>query len=142
MTGRSASTVTVSWVRVRLAQKDAASAAPTEGELILRADRAAVDGEHMLFLVGDEEVFSLDRRFYRSHAWFVDRPTFAEWLRERRTAHANHGRAWSGQEDERLRAAITGGLDWSAISAGHGRSVTALRRRAARLAAGAQKGDR
>jgi len=65
------------WIRVRLATpKTDNPTAPTQGELVLRADRVAVDAEVLLFLCDGHVVFRLDRCYFRALTWFVDRPNF------------------------------------------------------------------
>ena len=122
------------WVRVRLAAPPHPDYPDrpglTEGELVLRADGVSQGDEHVTFFVGDEEVFQLKRSYYRNHAWFVDRPTFGEWLRERRAQYENQGRAWTADEDVQLLKEITDELPWRRISDRHGRSISAVRRRA------------
>ena len=120
-------TETAAWVRVRLS----AEAGMTEGELVLRADRVRVDGEHLEFLVGDQVVYRLDRAYFRALAWFVDRPTFGEWLRSRRKQYPNSHTRWSVREDQELREEIADGWDWARIAKAHGRTVSAVKRQAA-----------
>ena len=123
---------TASWVRVRLmAPKDDDAPALTEGELVLRADRVAVDEEHLNFLLADETVFRLDRRYFRALTWFVDRPTFGEWLKARRAQFPNSHHRWSTGEREQLAREIAAGWEWSRISEAHGRTVSAIQRQAA-----------
>jgi hypothetical protein len=134
---RAAEAGTRSWVRVRLTDTAQTSQpALTEGELILRADTVAQLPDAVVFLVGDEEVFRLERCYYRTHAWFVDRPTFAEWLRQRRAHHPQQGRVWTPEEIARLKEATAGPLTrerWERAAAEFGRSVTAVRTKAAWL---------
>lgn len=125
---------TASWVRVRLmAPKDGDCQALTEGELVLRADRVAVDEGHLNFLLAGEVVFRLDRRYFRALTWFVDRPTFGEWLKLRRKQYPNSHHRWSDGEVEKLRGELAAGADWQQISDRHGRTVSALKRQAAQL---------
>jgi hypothetical protein len=123
------------WVRVRLAgpadPQRPGTPALTEGELVLRADRVSVDKTEMVFVCGEEEVFRLDRRYFRSLAWFVDRPTFADWLRGRRAQYPNAHRRWSALEIAKLREAVEAGRGWPQIAAAHGRTLTAVERQAA-----------
>jgi hypothetical protein len=132
-------TPTAKWVRVRLgAPADSGVPALTDGELILRADRVEPGKTLVRFYVGDEEVFRLPRDYYRTHALFVDRPTFAEWLRERRANYPRQGIVWSPAEVERLRNAKTTGLDWAGwekLAARFGRSVGSVQRKARQIAA-------
>jgi hypothetical protein len=124
---------TAKWVRVRLAapkNPGPGGRALAEGELVLRADRVTAGAEHVVFHVGDEEVFCLDRRYYRTHAWFVDRPTFAEWLRSRRAQYPNQHRPWSEDEAWQLRKEITDNAAWEQVAKWHGRTVAAVRRKA------------
>jgi len=125
---------TAGWVRVRLtAPQDARGprgVALTEGELVLRADRVAVDEGALVFLCADEVVFQLDRRYLRSMAWFVDRPTFGEWLRSRRKQYPNSHTRWSVEERERLAKELGGGQSWQKIADVHGRTVHAVQREA------------
>ena len=123
---------TAGWVRVRLT--DNHTTALTEGELVLRADRVrvATDGENLEFLLADDVVFRLDRRYFKALAWFVDRPTFGEWLKARRAQHPNSHRPWSEDERRRLDTEIgLYGMGWQQIAQAHGRTVSAVRRRAA-----------
>lgn len=122
-------TETASWVRVLLA----ADSGTTEGELVLRADRVAVREEHLEFLVADEVVYRLERRYFRALAWFVDRPTFGEWLRARRAQFPHSRTRWSEVERQRLAAEVAHGWDWARIAKGHGRTVSAVKRQAALL---------
>lgn len=125
---------TAGWVRVRLSAPQDTSGprgvALTEGELVLRADRVAVDEGELVFLCADEVVFQLDRRYFRSMAWFVDRPTFAEWLRSRRKRYPNSHTRWSTQEREQLAKELGGGNSWQRIADVHGRTVHAVQREA------------
>ena len=125
---------TAGWVRVRLTapqdQQGPRGVSLTEGELVLRADRVAVDEEELVFLCADEVVFQLDRRYFRSMAWFVDRPTFAEWLRTRRKQYPNSHTRWSSEEREQLAHELGGGHSWQRIADGHGRTVHAVQREA------------
>lgn len=125
---------TAGWVRVRLTapqdQRGPRGVSLTEGELVLRADRVAVDEEELVFLCADEVVFQLDRRYFRSMAWFVDRPTFAEWLRTRRKQYPNSHTRWSSEEREQLAHELGGGHSWQRIADGHGRTVHAVQREA------------
>ncbi|MGH6654449.1 MAG: hypothetical protein ACRDVE_04505 [Actinocrinis sp.] len=124
------------WVRVRLtAPQDAngpRGVSLTEGELVLRADRVAVDEDDLVFLCAEEVVFKLDRRYFRALTWFVDRPTFAEWLRSRRKQYPNSHTRWSGDERGRLAAEVDSGHGWQRISDLHGRTVHAVQREAVR----------
>jgi hypothetical protein len=113
---------TAKWVRVRLA-------AP-ESELVLRADEVVLGAGAVVFLVAGEETFRLDRRYYRTHAWFVDRPTFAEWLRSRRAQYPNQHRPWSEDEAWQLHKEITDNAAWEQVAKWHGRTVAAVRRKA------------
>lgn len=129
---------TAGWVRVRLTGPTSPSYPDrpplTEGELVLRADRVAVDADHLVFLCADEEVFRLPRRYFRSLAWFVDRPTFAEWLRARREKYPNQRRPWSEDERRRLDDEIgLYGMGWEQIAKAHGRTVAAVKRRAKKI---------
>jgi len=120
------------WVRVRLATpKSVVQAAPTEGELVLRADRVAVEDHQICFLVNGETVYRLDRRYFRALTWFVDRPTFGEWLRARRAQFPNSHTRWSEIERKRLAAEVAHRFDWARIATGHGRTVSACKRQAA-----------
>ena len=125
---------TAGWVRVRLtAPQDPhgpRGVALTEGELVLRADRVAVDEGSLVFLCADEVVFQLDRRYFRSMAWFVDRPTFAEWLRTRRKQYPNSHTRWSTLERDQLALELGGGSTWQRIADVHGRTVHAVQREA------------
>jgi hypothetical protein len=121
-------TGTATWVRVRLT--DDRSPALTEGELVLRADRVAVGDEHLAFYVADEVAYRLERRYFKALTWFVDRPTFGEWLKARRAQHPNSHRRWTDAESQRLREEIAAGLDWPRIAEAHGRTVSAVQRQA------------
>ena len=125
---------TAGWVRVRLTApqdpRGPRGVALTEGELVLRADRVAVDEGSLVFLCADEVVFQLDRRYFRSMAWFVDRPTFAEWLRTRRKQYPNSHTRWSSEEREQLAHELGGGSSWQRIADVHGRTVHAVQREA------------
>jgi len=103
---------TAGWVRVRLT-------APQD-----------VPGPRGVSLTEDEVVFQLDRRYFRSMAWFVDRPTFGEWLRSRRKQYPNSHTRWSGEEREQLAKELGGGQSWQRIADGHGRTVHAVQREA------------
>lgn len=122
------------WVRVRLGApanpQHSNRPTPTEGELVLRADRVAVDADRMMFIVDDEVAFELERRYFRSMAWFVDRPTFAEWLRARRAQYPNAHTPWSDLEVETLRGEVEAGADWAQIAKAHGRTSSAVKRQA------------
>jgi hypothetical protein len=124
------------WVRVRLcapAQADGPRGVSlTEGELVLRADRVAVDEEQLVFLCAEEVVFRLDRRYFSALTWFVDRPTFGEWLRARRKQYPNSHTRWSGEERDRLAEELGSGFDWQRISDLHGRTIHAVQREAVR----------
>lgn len=120
---------TASWVRVKLS----AEAGMTEGELVLRADRFVVEEEHVVFLVGEEVAYRLERRYFRALTWFVDRPTFGEWLKLRRKQYPNSHHRWSDGEVEKLRAELAAGDGWQQISDRHGRTVGAVKRQAALL---------
>ena len=123
---------TASWVRVRLmTPKDGDCQALTEGELVLRADRVAVDEEHLNFLLAGEVVFRLDRRYFRALTWFVDRPTFGEWLKARRAQYPNSHKPWSEADTVRLAAAVARGVDWPKIALMLGRTASACQRQAA-----------
>lgn len=126
---------TASWVRVRLmAPKDGDCQALTEGELVLRADRFVVEDEHLVFLVGEEVAYRMERRYFRALTWFVDRPTFGEWLRLRRKQYPNSHTRWTEDEVRRLDDEIgLYGMDWQRISDRHGRTVAAVKRQAAYL---------
>lgn len=126
---------TASWVRVRLTGPAAADGPSlTEGELVLRADRVAVNEGTMLFLCADEVVFELDRSYFRSMAWFVDRPTFAEWLKGRRAKYPNQHKPWSSEEITRLDDEIgLYGMSWEQIAKAHKRTVNAVRAKAAQI---------
>lgn len=135
MTTSSSSARHASWVRVRLSgprdPKNPDRAPLTDGELVLRADRVAVNEGTMLFFCADEVVFELDRRYFRSMAWFVDRPTFAEWLRSRRATFPNQHRPWTAEERTRLDDEIgLYGMDWEQIAKAHGRTVAAVKQQA------------
>lgn len=116
----------VAWVRVKLS----AEAGMTEGELVLRADRFVVEDEHVAFLVGDEVVYRMERRFFRALTWFVDRPTFGEWLRSRRKQYPNSHKPWSEVDSVRLAAAVARGVDWPEIALMLGRTASSVQRRA------------
>ena len=122
-------TGTATWVRVRLTNDR--SPALTEGELVLRADRVAVEDEHLAFYVADEVAYRLERRYFRALTWFVDRPTFGEWLKARRAQHPNSHYRWTRSESEQLREQIAAGWDWARIATNHGRTVSAVKRQAA-----------
>jgi len=64
------------WVRVTLA-------APAAGELVVRADSMLTQSEHVVFLLGNMEVFRLERRFYAASMWFVARPSLRDRLLRR-----------------------------------------------------------
>lgn len=113
------------WVRVRLAGERGL----TEGDLVLRADRVAVDDEHLLFMLGEDVVFRLDRRYFRALTWFVDRPTFGEWLKARRAQFPHSHTRWTEVETERLLAEVAHSWDWARIAEGHGRTVNAVKAR-------------
>ena len=125
---------TAGWVRVRLTApqdpRGPRGVSLTEGELVLRADRVAVDEDSLVLLCADEVVFQLDRRYFRSMAWFVDRPTFAEWLRTRRKQYPNSHTRWSGEERAQLAQELGGGNSWQRIADVHGRTVHAVQREA------------
>lgn len=127
---------TAGWVRVRLTApqdpRGPRGIALTEGELVLRADRVAVDDEHLVFLCSDEVVFRLDRRYFRALTWFVDRPTFGEWLKARRKQYPNSHTRWSEQERGKLAEEVGQGFTWRRISDLHGRTVNAVQREAVR----------
>jgi len=128
---------TAGWVRVRLAAPMDVSNGPrgvslTEGELVLRADRVSVDEDSLVFLCSDEVVFRLDRRFFRTLTWFVDRPTFGEWLKARRKQYPNSHTRWSEVERERLAKEVAAGVAWRRIADLHGRTVHAVQREAVR----------
>jgi hypothetical protein len=129
-------TAKAGWVRVRLtAPQDTRGprgVSLTEGELVLRADRVAVDEEHLVFLCAEEVVFRLDRRYFRALTWFVDRPTFGEWLRARRKQYPNSHTRWSEDERGRLAAEVETGYGWQKISDLHGRTIHAVQREAVR----------
>jgi len=124
------------WVRVRLtAPQDTRGprgVSLTEGELVLRADRVAVDEENLVFLCAEEVVFRLDRRYFRALTWFVDRPTFGEWLRARRKQYPNSHTRWSEDERTRLADEVGSGYGWQKISDLHGRTIHAVQREAVR----------
>lgn len=126
---------TASWVRVRLAApSDEPNITLTEGELVLRADRVAVEDEYLVFLLSDEPVFRLERRYFRALTWFVDRPTFGEWLKARRSQYPNSHKPWSGDECDRLTTEIQlYGMGWQQIADAHGRTPSSVRRQAQRL---------
>jgi hypothetical protein len=125
---------TAGWVRVRLAapvdQRGPRGVSLTEGELVLRADRVSVDEDSLVFLCADEVVFRLDRRFFRTLTWFVDRPTFGEWLKARRKQYPNSHTRWSAAEREQLAGEVQAGMAWRRISDLHGRTVHAVQREA------------
>jgi hypothetical protein len=127
---------TAGWVRVRLAApvdaRGPRGVSLTEGELVLRADRVSVDEDSLVFLCSDEVVFRLDRRFFRTLTWFVDRPTFGEWLKARRKQYPNSHTRWSDVERERLAHEVSTGVTWRRISDLHGRTVHAVQREAVR----------
>ena len=127
---------TAGWVRVRLTApldpRGPRGVSLTEGELVLRADRVAVDEGALVFLCADEVVFQLDRRYFRSMAWFVDRPTFGEWLRARRKQYPNSHTRWSTDERSQLAGELEQGLEWRRIADVHGRTVNAVQREAVR----------
>lgn len=127
---------TAGWVRVRLAApidpRGPRGVSLTEGELVLRADRVSVDDDSLVFLCSDEVVFRLDRRFFRTLTWFVDRPTFGEWLKARRKQYPNSHTRWSDGERERLAHEVDSGVTWRRISDLHGRTVHAVQREAVR----------
>ena len=102
----------------------------TEGELVLRADRVAVDEESLVFLCAEEVVFKLDRGYFRALTWFVDRPTFGEWLKARRKQYPSSHTRWSEDERGRLAAEVESGFGWQRISDLHGRTVHAVQREA------------
>ncbi len=128
--------MTAGWVRVRLTApqdpRGPRGIALTEGELVLRADRVAVDDEHLVFLCSDEVVFRLDRRYFRALTWFVDRPTFGEWLKARRKQYPNSHTRWSQDERTQLAEEVGQGFTWRRISDLHGRTVNAVQREAVR----------
>lgn len=121
---------TAKWVRIRLTSPATDGPSLTEGEIVLRADSMLTDGEQWVFLLGAVEVFRLERRYHASHAWFVDRPTFAEWLRARRAQYAMQHRPWSADETFRLRQEITDGVSWERIAILHKRTVGAVKAKA------------
>jgi hypothetical protein len=127
-------TKTATWVRVSLAapadQRGPHGVSMTEGELVLRADRVQVQEDTLLFLVGDDVVFRLDRRFFRALTWFVDRPTFGEWLKARRKQYPNANRRWGDEEITQLRGEVGAGLSWPEIGDRHGRTANAVQDRA------------
>lgn len=127
---------TAGWVRVRLAApvdpRGPRGVSLTEGELVLRADRVSVDEDSLVFLCSDEVVFRLDRRFFRTLSWFVDRPTFGEWLKARRKQYPNSHTRWSAPERERLAKEVADGAAWRRISDLHGRTINAVQREAVR----------
>jgi hypothetical protein len=128
--------MTAGWVRVRLTApqdpRGPRGIALTEGELVLRADRVAVDDEHLVFLCADEVVFRLDRRYFRALTWFVDRPTFGEWLKARRKQYPHSHTRWSEDERSQLADEVGQGFTWRRISDLHGRTVNAVQREAVR----------
>lgn len=127
-------TPTAKWVRVRLTSPTTDGPSLTEGELILRADMIDHQRDCLVFLLADQEVFRLDRAYYATSAWFVDRPTFAEWLKARRAKHPNQRRPWSAEELRRLDDEIgLYGMDWQQVAKAHGRTVSAVRRKATEL---------
>jgi hypothetical protein len=127
---------TAGWVRVRLASpadpRGPRGVSLTEGELVLRADRVAADEEELVFVCADEVVFRLDRRYFRTLTWFVDRPTFGEWLRARRKQYPNSHTRWSTDERSQLAGELEQGLEWRRIADVHGRTVNAVQREAVR----------
>jgi hypothetical protein len=129
---------TATWVRVKLAAPPD-PAAPrvnmTEGELVLRADRVAVDEDSLLFLVGEEVQFRLDRAYFRALTWFVDRPTFGEWLKARRAQFPKSHHAWTSEDRAVLAREVAAGADWLEIATMLGRTASAVRRQAARAEA-------
>ncbi len=122
------------WVRVRLAapadERGTRGVSLTEGELVLRADRVQVQEDVLVFLVDEEVQFRLDRRFFRTLTWFVDRPTFGEWLKQRRKQYPNARRHWDDEELIQLRGEVHAGLSWSEIGDRHGRTANAVQARA------------
>lgn len=125
------------WVRVRLSAPQQDTPGPrgvalTEGELVLRADRVAVDEDALVFLCADEVVFRLDRRYFRAMTWFVDRPTFGEWLKARRKQYPQSHTRWSDRERTQLAHEVAQGFAWRRISDVHGRTVNAVQREAVR----------
>lgn len=118
------------WVRVRLATPRTSDTALTEGEIVLRADRVTVDSEHVVFLCAGHVVFRLERCYFRAITWFVDRPSFAEWLAGRRAQFPNSHTRWSGGEREQLADEVAAGWGWQRISEKHGRTITAVERQA------------
>jgi hypothetical protein len=127
---------TAGWVRVRLSapqdERGPRGVALTEGELVLRSDRVAVDEDNLVFLCADEVVFRLDRRYFKAMTWFVDRPTFGEWLKARRKQYPQSHTRWSAQERAQLAQEVTQGFAWRRISDVHGRTVNAVQREAVR----------
>jgi hypothetical protein len=120
------------WVRVQLAAKAGDAAASAKDEIVLRADGVAVDGKVLLFLCAGQVVLRLDRRYFRALTWFVERPTFGEWLAGRRAQFPNSHTRWTAAETGQLRDEIAAGWDWARIAAKHGRTVGAVKREAAR----------
>lgn len=127
---------TAGWVRVRLTgpqdPRGPRGAALTEGDLVLRADRVAADEESLVFLCAEEVVFRLERRYFRALSWFVDRPTFGEWLKARRRQYPNSHTRWSAKERAELAAQVAARVGWPQISQAHGRTVPAVQREAVR----------
>jgi hypothetical protein len=115
----------VRWARVKLS----ADSGMTEGELVLRADRTRIDDDHVVFLVADQVVYRLERRYFRAMAWFVDQPTFGEWLRARREQFPNSHTRWSEVEIERLTFEVAHRWAWERIAKEHGRTVAAVKAR-------------
>lgn len=104
----------VGWVRVKLTSPDAA--APTEGELVLRADRARLEPDTVTFLVGDEVVFRMERRFLRKIAWLVEKHPLGEFVVLRRNQYANSGRQWTTDDHRLLARLVAQGADLNTIA--------------------------
>lgn len=123
---------TASWVRVRLTSPATDGPSLTSGELVLRADSIDHQADALVFLLAGEEVFRLERKYYQSSAWFVDRPTFADWLKARRAKHPMQHRPWTGAEMFQLRQEIADGVTWERIAVLHKRTVGAVQAKAAK----------
>jgi hypothetical protein len=119
------------WVHVQLAAKVGDAAATAKDEIVLRADGVAVDEGVLLFLCAGQVVLRLDRRYFRALTWFVDRPTFGEWLAGRRAQFPNSHTRWSIGECEQLADEVAAGWGWQRIAGQHGRTISAVSRQAA-----------
>lgn len=116
------------WVRVHLLTPADAPSRPgaPEGELVLRADRVSVGEDSLDFMVGDEVVFRLDRRYYGSLTWFVDRPTFGEWLATHQRRYAKANKPWTAAELADLDSEVADGVAWDEIADRHERTPRAV----------------